>query len=431
MDSSKKNVKITEINLEEIPPLLGENDQEANTSKVEELSEEKASNNQIKWTKIWSELKSFQAPWKVKDLKKFGKDFGLALFFLICCFYELMGYALVAESFLFGNDYIRNVKNRTEYENNEKCTDFKLIGKNTYVDYENDNQTEETFRIECDEKDVFFGSFVTAFIFVPGLALSVILATQLCNCQKPKEVMLLTLALPFLIPTFPIVFILVKIISLFHHQEEWKKLNNLVTSCQGQFGSFRQLGLHIFVIFLTVNTTRHPSLVQLVAIPPSVIMVLMGQAKSWYANQPEQSLMEDIKRKVFVLPLLVAWDFVLIGAGIVICIVDFTMFMITMVSFLVFFRVLGIVSTKCLKLKTKEQKSWFMFLKLILIAFWSMCNMIWTLATYEDPENVVIIHTFAKITIFAILVFAVMLFIVRSKIKKELTSDAFWAPTKI
>ena len=113
-------------------------------------------------------------------------------------------------------------------------------------------------------------------------------------------------------------------------------------------------------------------MVQLVAIPPSVIMVLMGQAKSWYANQPEQSLMEDIKRKVFVLPLLVAWDFVLIGAGIVICIVDFTMFMITMVSFLVFFRVLGIVSTKCLKLKTKEQKSWFMFLKLILIAFWSM-----------------------------------------------------------
>ena len=48
----------------------------------------------------------------MKDLKKFGKDFGLALFFFICSFYELMGYALVAESFLFGNDYIRDVKNR-------------------------------------------------------------------------------------------------------------------------------------------------------------------------------------------------------------------------------------------------------------------------------------------------------------------------------
>ena len=72
-----------------------------------------------------------------------------------------------------------------------------------------------------------------------------------------------------------------------------------------------------------------------------------------------------------------------------------------------------------------------MFLKLILIAFWSMCNMIWTLVTYDDRENVVIIHTIAKITIFADVVFAIMLFIVISKIKKELTSDAFWAPTKI
>ena len=62
-----------------------------------------------------------------------------------------------------------------DYENNEKCADFDLIGRNTYIDYENDNQTEETFRIECEEKDVFFGSFVTIFIFVPGLALSVIL----------------------------------------------------------------------------------------------------------------------------------------------------------------------------------------------------------------------------------------------------------------
>ena len=43
----------------------------------------------------------------------------------------------------------------TEYENNEKCQDFKLIGKNTYIDYENDNQTEETFRIECEEKMYF------------------------------------------------------------------------------------------------------------------------------------------------------------------------------------------------------------------------------------------------------------------------------------
>jgi hypothetical protein len=92
--------------------IQGEQEAHTNTSKVEELSEENVSKNHIKWTKLWSELKSFQAPWKAKDLKKFGKDFGLALFFFICCFYELILNSLVAKSFLFGNDYIRDVKNR-------------------------------------------------------------------------------------------------------------------------------------------------------------------------------------------------------------------------------------------------------------------------------------------------------------------------------
>ena len=51
--------------------------------------------------------------------------------------------------------------------------------------------------------------------------------------------------------------------------------------------------------------------------------------------------------------------------------------------------------------------------------------------TYENPENVVIIHTFAKITICEDIIFVVMLLIVRSKIKKELSPDSFWAPKKI
>ena len=60
-----------------------------------------------------------------------------------------------------------------------------------------------------------------------------------------------------------------------------------------------------------------------------------------------------------------------------------------------------------------------------------MRSMIPTLVTYENRENVVIIHTFAKITLCAVIIFAVMLLIVRSKIKTELTSDAVWASTKI
>ena len=146
--------------------------------------------------------------------------------------------------------YIPLRNDRSSYEN---CT---VIGKNSYIDYENANETKEFFRINCFEKDIFFGSVVTAFIFLPGLALSVILATQLCNCKKPKELILLICILPFLIPTFPILLILVKILSLFHQAEEWKKLNNLVTVCHGQFQSFRQMGLQIFVILITANQTR-------------------------------------------------------------------------------------------------------------------------------------------------------------------------------
>ena len=157
----------------------------------------------------------------------------------------------------------------------------------------------------------------------------------------------------------------------------------------------------------------------------------MSQIQRLVAKVLLSNLYTVLKRKVFVLPLFVAYDFVLFGAGIVICIVSFKMFTVTMVSFLVFFLVLGVISSKCLKLKTKEQKSWFTVLKLILVAFWSMCTMIWTIATYENPENINIIHTMAQITICADIIFAAMLLIVRSKIKKEFTSDAFWAPVKI
>ena len=79
----------------------------------------------------------------------------------------------------------------------------------------------------------------------------------------------------------------------------------------------------------------------------------------------------------------------------------------------------------------KIKNCWFMFLKLILIAFWSMRTMFWTLVAYENPENVLIIHTFAKITICADIIFTAMLLISRSNIKKKLTSDAFWVQTKI
>ena len=77
------------------------------------MSDKNATNNQIDWTNLWSELKSIQAPWEVKGLKKFGKNFGLALFFLFCSSYELVTDSVLAKTFLSGADYTRDsVKNR-------------------------------------------------------------------------------------------------------------------------------------------------------------------------------------------------------------------------------------------------------------------------------------------------------------------------------
>ena len=173
------------------------------------------------------------------------------------------------------------------------------------------------------------------------------------------------------------------------------------------------------------------------SIPASLITVLIGQTKSWYANEPEKSLIEDIKRRIFVLPLVIAWDFVLFGAGIAICIIQFKLFIINMISFLVFFRCLGIVSGKFLKLKSKSQKSLFTVFKLLLVDIWSFAFMVWTILmgpsvmTEGKEDGYYVINIIAKITIFANIFFAILILIVFYKIKKEFTSDAFWSPVKI
>ena len=95
---------------------------DGNDSKVEVVREEEDPKTQINLTKLWSEWKTYQFSWE-----NFGKDFGLALFFLIWSSYDLVSDTLVTNSFFSGNDYIRDVKNISFYEN---CT---VIGKNIYI----------------------------------------------------------------------------------------------------------------------------------------------------------------------------------------------------------------------------------------------------------------------------------------------------------
>lgn len=47
-------------------------------------------------------------------------------------------------------------------------------------------------------------------------------------------------------------------------------------------------------------------------------MILMGQANAWYANNPETSLIEDIKRKIVIAVLLVIPNVTVIGAALIV-----------------------------------------------------------------------------------------------------------------
>ena len=46
-------------------------------------------------------------------------------------------------------------------------------------------------------------------------------------------------------------------------------------------------------------------------------MILMGQANAWYANKPESSLIEDIKRKIAIAVLLLSPNIAVIGGGLI------------------------------------------------------------------------------------------------------------------
>ena len=50
--------------------------------------------DKINWTKLWVELQKCQVPWKVKN---FSKKFGLALFFFVLSFYDLLSDTFVAK----------------------------------------------------------------------------------------------------------------------------------------------------------------------------------------------------------------------------------------------------------------------------------------------------------------------------------------------
>ena len=58
---------------------------------------------------------------------------------------------------------------------------------------------------------------------------------------------------------------------------------------------------------------REPSTIQITSLATSILMILVGQAKTWYANDPEINVIRDIKRKIVIALLLIIPNFAVLG----------------------------------------------------------------------------------------------------------------------
>ena len=56
----------------------------------------------------------------------------------------------------------------------------------------------------------------------------------------------------------------------------------------------------------------------LTALTTSILMILLGQANAWYANQPEDNIVKDIKRKLKIAMLLMIPNAATLGSALMI-----------------------------------------------------------------------------------------------------------------
>ena len=137
-----------------------------------------------------------------------------------------------------------------------------------------------------------------SFIFLPGIVFGALVGYGLYQQpeEKDKFTYLKMLLTPLLIPLFPLLFILVKLVSIIHHGEEWKKLDDLVTLCEGQIESSLQTALQTYIIFYRFD--RPPSLIQMMTLPFSILMLIKGQLEFWHSGHVETQQL-TWKAKIF------------------------------------------------------------------------------------------------------------------------------------
>ena len=125
-----------------------------------------------------------------------------------------------------------------------------------------------------------------------------------------------------LVVLYPLLLIVVKFVSIFHHGVQWQKLNNFMTLFEGQIEGYLQFGLQSYIVCSRAD--RVPTAIQIVGLFTSVMMIILAQVKAWYANQSEGNVVEDIKRKIVISFLLLIPNFAAFGSGLIIAVTLFS-----------------------------------------------------------------------------------------------------------
>ena len=117
----------------------------------------------------------------------------------------------------------------------------------------------ETVSYQFFEKDCQYGYMTIIFLFYPGM---MSFTLNLMNMMKTRKLRFKIILIHFcLVPFFPVLMILQRIISLIVvPDQEWKKLNNVISNLEADFESHPQLALDMFAIFNHPN--RNPSKIQ-------------------------------------------------------------------------------------------------------------------------------------------------------------------------
>ena len=172
--------------------------------------------------------------------------------------------------FAFGEEYVVNVNslsdgnlNGSDCKVNFKTTTTTVMWNGTDIDsqvFSTDN-----YSLLCTVHDPIYACFTLLFICLPGFYWWRFLCS---NAGHLWSLILTCWSAPFVIISYPFVFVLSKVILIFHNGEEYKRFCDLLTMWEVRYETRYQLIAQLFIIF--THSNRAPTNLQWWALASSI-----------------------------------------------------------------------------------------------------------------------------------------------------------------